>query len=133
MGDLGKGLEIRNIVPGVSNGLNEDSLCPVINGSANVLGVGAGNEFGCDSKSWKHDLHLVVSAAVQAAGRDDVVTLGRKGGNGHELGCLAGRGCDGGNTAFEGSDALLEDIDSGLSRTKLDSERYAGRRIDVRS
>jgi len=39
--------------------------------------------------------------------------------DGDELGALAGRGGEGGDAAFESRDALLEDVDGGLSRVSV--------------
>ena len=114
MGDLGEGLDIRDVVSGVANSLNVNSFCLVVNGSANVLGLVASNELGLNSKTWKHDLQLVVGAAVEVGRRDDVVALVGECSNGHELSGLAGGGSDGSNTALEGCDTLFEDINRRL-------------------
>lgn len=61
------------------------------------------------------NLELIVGTTVQVARRYDIVTGVSKSRNRQKLGCLAGRGCDGSNTALESRNALFEDIYRRLS------------------
>ena len=106
--------KIRHIVPRIPNALNIHRLRLVVNRLLKLLRVLALDEFGADAQAWKEDFELVVRAAVEVRGRDDVVAGMREGRDRHELRGLAGRGGDGGDAAFEGRDALFEDVDCGL-------------------
>jgi hypothetical protein len=121
--DLGDGLEVGDVVLGVSDGLDVDSLGLVVNGSTDVLGFVAVHELGLDSKAGEHDLELVVGSSVQEGGRHDVVTGVRESGNGHELSALARGGGHSGNSPLQRSDTLLENIDR---RLQLMSEWFPG-------
>lgn len=89
MGDLGNGLEIWDVVLGVANALDVDSLGLVVNGSSNVLGLVAVDKLGVDAQARQEDLELVVGAAVEVGGGDDVVTGMGEGVDGNELSSLA--------------------------------------------
>lgn len=117
VGKLGDGLKVGNVIAGVANALDVDSLSLLVDGSGQVLGLVASDELGLDAVAGKHDLELVVGSAVEVGGRDNVVTGVGEGGDGHELSGLAGGSGDGGNTALEGSHALLEDINGRASYT----------------
>lgn len=81
--DLGDLLKIRNVVAGVSDGLNVDSLGLLIDGGGNVLRLVTSNETGLDSHPREHDLELVVGTAIEVGGGNDVVAGVCKGGDGH--------------------------------------------------
>lgn len=89
MSSLGNSLQIRNVVLGVSNTLNIDSLCLIINGSCNVLRLVAIDELGFDAQAREEDLELVVGAAVEVRSRNDVVASLSEGADGEELSGLA--------------------------------------------
>lgn len=114
MSHLGDRLEIGHVESRVADGLQIHGLGAVVDEGGDILGLVTLDELGRDAQPREHDLELVVGAAVQVAGGDDVVTGVGEGGNGHELGRLAGRGGHGGHTTLEGSDALFEDVDGGL-------------------
>lgn len=123
MGDLGNCLQVRDVVLGVANALNVDSLGLVVNGSSNVLGLVAVDKLGLDAQARQEDFELVVGSAVKVGGGDDVVASVGKRVDGDELGSLARGGGEGSNAAFQGCDPLLEDIDGrleegGVSRPK---------------
>ena len=82
-------LEIWYIVSRIANTLQIDSLGLVINQFLEFLSVIAFNEFSRDAHAGEGDFELVVGAAVEIGGRDDVVTCVGEGGDGHELGGLA--------------------------------------------
>jgi hypothetical protein len=112
--DLGDGLEVGDVVLGVSNALDVDGLGVVVDGSSDVLRLVAVYELGLDSQAREHDLELVVGSAVQVGGSDNVVAGVRKRGNGHELGALAGGGGDSCDSSLQRCNSLLENIDRRL-------------------
>lgn len=120
MCSLGNGLKVRNVVAGVTDRLEVNSLGTVINSRGNILRLVTLDELGSDSHAREHNLKLVVGAAVQVAGGDDVVSGVGEGRDGHELGSLAGGGSNGGNTTFQGGNTLLEDIDCGVHNSAVE-------------
>lgn len=119
VGNLGNGLKVGDVVPGVADALDVDGLGLVVDGGGNVLGLVAVDELGGDAEALEGDLELVVGAAVEVRRGDDVVAGLGEGRQGEELGALAGGGGQGGDAAFQGSYPLLEDIDGGLSRRSV--------------
>lgn len=117
---LGNGLKVRNIIAGVTNRLNVDSLGTVINGRSNILRLITLDKLGSNSQAREHNLELVVGATVQVAGGDDVVSGMGEGRDGHELGCLARGGSNGSNTTFQSCNALLEDVDCRVHDSAVD-------------
>ena len=112
---LGDSLEVGDVVLGVSNALEVDSLGLVIDGSGDILGLVAVDELGVDAISGQHDLELVVSATVQVGGGDNVVSSLGKCRNSHQLSGLARGSGHSGHTTLKGSNSLLEDIHSRLT------------------
>ena len=113
---LGNGLEVGHVVARVADGLEVDGLGLVVDGGGDVLGAVALDELGGDAQARQKDLELVVGAAVQVGGGDNVVAGVRQRVDGHELRALARRGGQRGHAAFQGGHALLEDVDGGLGR-----------------
>ena len=89
MRHLGNLLEIRHVIPRISNALQVDRLGLIINQFFKFLCIIAFDESRRYAHAWEGDLELVVSAAIEVGGRDDVVACVGEGGNGHELGGLA--------------------------------------------
>ncbi|GJD02126.1 hypothetical protein ColKHC_10951 [Colletotrichum higginsianum] len=118
VGDLGDGLEIRHVVLWVADTLDVDGLGLVVNGVGNVLDAVAINKFCVDAEARQEHLELVVGAAIEQRGRDDIITGLGEGADGDELGGLAGGGGQRGHAALERGDALLEDVDRGLAAGK---------------
>lgn len=114
VGDLGNGFKVRDVVSRVADALDVDGLCVVVDGGGNVLGVVALDKLGGDAVALERDLELVVGAAVQVGGRDDVVAGLGEGSEGEELGGLARGGGQSSSAAFKGCYPLLEDIDGRL-------------------
>lgn len=112
--DLGNGLKVGHVVLGVSNALDVDGLGLVVDGGGDVLDAVAVDELGVDAEAGQEHLELVVGAAVQKRGGDDVVASVGEGVDGDELGGLAGGGGQGRDTTLERGDALLEDVDRRL-------------------
>lgn len=116
MRHLHDGLQIRNIILRVSNRLNIHRLCLLIDRCGNLVRLVDIDELGVDAQAREEDLELVVGAAVEVGGGDDVVAGVGEGRDGDELGALAGGGGEGADAAFEGCHALLEDVDGGLRK-----------------
>lgn len=114
VGNLGDSLEVRNVVTRVSNGLDINSLGLVVDGCGDILHLVALDELGLDAQTRQEDLELVVGAAVQVTGGNDVVAGVSQSCKGHELRRLARGGGHSGDTTLEGCNSLLEDIDGGL-------------------
>jgi hypothetical protein len=93
MSNLNNSLQIRHIILRVSNRLNIHCLCLLINRLCNLLRLVDVHELGVDTETGKEDLELVVGAAVEVGSGDDVVAGVGEGGDGDELGALAGGGC----------------------------------------
>ncbi|KAB8760612.1 hypothetical protein FH972_026604 [Carpinus fangiana] len=114
VGDGGNLLKVGHVVARVADALEVDGLGLVVDELGKVVGVVAVDKLGLDAEARQEDLELVVGAAVQVAGGDDVVAGVGEGGDGHELGRLARRGGNGGGTTLERGDALLQHVDGGV-------------------
>lgn len=120
MGHLGNGLEVGDVVPGVSDALDVDGLCLVVNGSSQVLGLVAVDKLCLDSQAREEDLELVVGAAVEVRGGHDVVAGVSEGVDGDELGGLARRGGQRSHATLESCYPLLENVDGRVHKTAVD-------------
>lgn len=74
MRNLADSLKVRDVILGISNAFQIDSLGLVIDQVLEVLWLVAIDEFRVDSQAREGDLELVVGTAVQVRGRDDVVS-----------------------------------------------------------
>lgn len=92
MSSLGNSLEVRNVVLGVADTLDIDSLCLVVNSSGDILGLVTVDKLGFDAEAREENLELIVSTTVEVRGRNNVVAGLSKSADGEELGCLARRG-----------------------------------------
>jgi hypothetical protein len=115
MRNLGNSLKVRHVIARVANSLHVNGLGAVVNRSRDISRIVALDELGLDAQAREEHLELVVGAAVEVAGCDDVVAGMRQRCEGEELRGLARRGGDSGDAAFESCDAFLEDIDGGLA------------------
>ena len=109
--DFDDRLEVGDVVFGVADGFEVDGFGLVVDQLLELLRLVAVHELGRDAESRHEDFELVVGAAVQVGGRDDVVARLAERGNGHKLRRLTGGGGQSGDAAFECCDALLEDVD----------------------
>ncbi len=114
MCDFCNGLQVWDVVAGISNGFKVYGFGFFVNEGVKVGGGVSFDEFGGYTEAGKGNFELVVGAAVKIRGGDYVVACVGKSGDGHELGGLAGGGCNGCDAAFEGCNSLFEDIDCGL-------------------
>jgi len=115
-------LKVGHTIPRIPDTLQIHRLCPVINQLGKlarlILTRSHIHKLGRHAQSRQEHLQLVVRAAVQVRGGDDVVARVRERRDGHELCALArgrGHGCD---AAFEGCDALFEDVDGWLKQRR---------------
>lgn len=111
---LGDRLKVGDVEARVADRLEVDGLGLVVDRGGNVLGLVAGDKLGRDAETGEDDLELVVGAAVEVGGSDNVVAGVRERSNGQELSGLARSGGDGGDTTLKSGDTLLEDVDGGL-------------------
>jgi hypothetical protein len=86
---LGNSFKVGNVILGVSDTLDIDSLCLVVNGSGDILRLVTVDKLGVDAETGEEDLELVVSATIEVGGRNDVVASVSEGADGEELGGLA--------------------------------------------
>lgn len=64
MGNLGNGRNVGDVVSGVTNALNVDSLSLVVDGGSNILRLVSVYELGFNTQSREENLELVVCATV---------------------------------------------------------------------
>lgn len=114
MRDFRNGLEIRNIILRVTNTLDVNCLGVLVDGCCQVLGLVSIHKLCLDTQTREEDLQLIVGSTVEVGRRDDVVSRVRERCKGHELRGLAGASRHSCDAAFQGRDALLEDINGGL-------------------
>lgn len=95
-----------------------------INRAPKILGLIPIHKLRLDAQPRKEDFELVIRAAVQVRRGNDVVACGREGRDGDELRGLAGccgECCD---AAFEGRDALFEDVDGRVHDAAVDVAKF---------
>jgi hypothetical protein len=68
------GLKVRDVVFGVSNALDINSLCFLVNHLSEILRLVSVHKLGVDAQSREENLELVIGSAVQVSGRYNVVT-----------------------------------------------------------
>jgi len=118
--DLRESGDVVDDVLGVRDRLDKDGLGALVNGSSECLGGRLGDPLHTDAELLEGDFELVVGTAIKVGGRDDVVSGASNRGNGEELGGLTRGGGDGGDTALELGNALLEDVDGRVTDTGVD-------------
>ena len=114
MCDFDNLLKIGYVIFGVANALNVDGFGLVVDEAGKFLGIISLDELGFDTEPWQKDLELIIGPPIQIRGRDDIIPCVGQGGKGHELGGLARGGGNGGDTSFQRSDTLFEDVDRRL-------------------
>ena len=112
--DFCNGFQVWDVLARVSNGFKVYGFGFFVNEGVKVGGGVPFDEFGGYTEAGKGNFELVVGAAVEIGGGNYVVACMGESGDGHELGGLAGGGCDGCDAAFEGCNSFFEDIDRGL-------------------
>lgn len=110
MNSLGNPSNVGNNVLGVGDGLDKDGLGLGVDQLGKGLRLVRVGELDLDSDTGEKDLELVVGAAIEMGGSNDVVAGLGQSANGEELSGLAGRGGDGADSALEGCNTLLKDI-----------------------
>jgi len=116
--------KIRDIVFRISDRLNINRLCLVVDCGGNILWLIAVDEFRVDPEAREEDFELVVGATVEVAGGNNVVPCVGERGNGHELRRLARGGGHSGDTTFECGDTFLEDVNSGVHYPGVDVAKF---------
>jgi hypothetical protein len=134
--DPGQGLEVGDVEAGVANGFDIDGLGLAVDGASEIFRIVAIDELDVDSQPRQGDLELVVGAAVEVAGGDDVVAgLGNRGQR-QKLRRLPGTRGDRRHAAFEGREALFEDVggrihDAGVDIAELLQREQAGAMLGI--
>ena len=105
--------DIRHIELWIANRLNIHRARIFINRLLDLLRIVPFNKLACNVEFLKVHAELIERAAVEIHRRDEIVSRLADGRNRHELGCVAGCGCDCADAAFQHGHALLED---GVSR-----------------
>lgn len=78
-------VKVGYVVPWVTNALEIDSLCVVVDGLFEVFRFITCDKLGLDSESGKRDLQLIVGTSVEVGRADDVVARDCQSCNCHEL------------------------------------------------
>ena len=122
--DRGDGRDVGDVALGIAEGLDEHRLGLRVDQRLEGLRPAIVGEARLDAVLRQRVREQVVGAAIQCAGRDDVVAgLGdRQDRVGH--GGLAGRQRQGGNAAFEGRDALFQHVLGGIHDAAVDIARH---------
>ncbi len=89
MGDCGHGGDVQHVDARVADGFRVDHLGARRDGAAEVLRVVGVDEGGVDAEAAQADVELGVGAAVEGAGRHDLIAGLEQAGEGDELGGLA--------------------------------------------
>ena len=146
VGDVGDGLEVGDVVPGIPDRFEIDGPGVVVDERGDRVDVVAVGELHVDAQPREGDLELVVGASVQVARRYDVAARAHEGRHRQKLGRLPAGGRQRRDAALERGHALLEDVarrvhDAGidvaelLQRKQLTGvlgvvERVGGRGVD---
>ena len=126
LGDGSDGVEVGDFEGGVGDGFAEQGACFVVDGVGELLGILGIDEADFDSEGGKKVVKLGVGAAVEIAGRDDVITRFGKVDDGIENSGGAGRVGEAGHFVgtFEQGDALLEHSGGGVHETGIDVPKF---------
>ena len=120
VGNLGDGLDVRDVGMRVAERLDEHELRIFLDGGFDFLEVAGIHERGIDAERAERMFQEVVGTAVNRTLSHNVVTLAGESRDGVGKGCCArcnGEACD---TAFESGDALLENILRGVGESAVD-------------
>ena len=122
-----QGLEVRHVEARLTQGLDVDRLGVVVDGAADRVRIVAVHQVDVDAEAWQGDFELVVGAAVEVAGGNDIVAgLGDRR-DGEELRRLAARRRHGRDAAFERGDALFENIRRGIHDPRINIAEFLQR------
>ena len=105
-----KCFDIDNIRVRISEGLDVDGFCVLLNGCANLIQIEYINKCGADSVLRKSVRQQVVGTAVDVLCRYDVVALLRQVDDGVVDGCCSGSYCKCCNAALQCCHSLLENV-----------------------
>lgn len=98
--NLCNGLQIRHVIPRVTDRLDEYGLGLLVDSGLDILGLVTVDELGVDAQTGQEDLELVVGTTVEVRGGHDVVAGVSEGVDDDELGGLARGGGEGRNAPF---------------------------------
>ena len=115
-----KCFDIDNIRVRVSEGLDIDGFCVLLNGCANLIQIEYINKCGADAVLWKGVCQQVVGTAVDVLCGYDVVALLSQVDDGVVDGCCSGSYCKCRNAALQCCHSLLEDVLCRISQTTVD-------------
>jgi hypothetical protein len=120
MGDRRHRLEVDHHATGIGERLDEDGLCALADGGGHGRRVGGVDERGAPAKAPERVAQLGERAAVELAGRDDVIARIEQRVEGEHLGGVTGGRRDGGTAALERRDPLLQGGDRGVRDPRVD-------------
>ena len=115
-----KCFDIDNIRVRVSEGLDVDGFCVLLNSCADLIQIEYINECGADSVLRKGVCQQVVGTTVDVLCRYDVVALLRQVDDGVVNGCCSGSYCKCCNAALQCCHSLLENVLGRVSQTTVD-------------
>ena len=115
-----KCFDIYNIGVRISEGLDVDGFCVLLNGCADLIQIEYINKCGADSVLRKSVRQQVVGTAVDVLCRYDVVALLRQVDDGVVNGCCSGSYCKCCNAAFQCCHSLLENVLGRVGQTAVD-------------
>ena len=115
-----KCFDIDNIRVRVSEGLDVDGFCVLLNGCANLIQIKYINKCGADAVLRKGVCQQVVGTTVDVLCGYDVVALLRQVDDGVVDGCCSGSYCECCNAALQCCHSLLENVLGGVSQTAVD-------------
>ena len=115
-----KCFDIDNIRVRISEGLDVDGFCVLLNGCADLIQIEYINKCGADSVLRKCVCQQVVGTAVDVLCRYDVVALLRQVDDGVVDGCCSGSYCKCRNAALQCCHSLLENVLGRVSQTTVD-------------
>lgn len=128
VGDVGDAPDVEDVAARVAEALGEDRLGGGADrGAPGVEVVRVVDEGHLDAQARQGVPEQVVGAAVQGGAGDEVVAGAGQGEQGEGLGGLPGGEGDSGDPAFEGGDALLQDVLGGVVDAGVDVARFGER------
>ena len=120
MGHVGDGLEVGDVVVGVSHRLQIDGPGLFSDGRFEVARIVAFDKLDAEAHTGESHFELVVGASVQEAGRDDFIAGFQDGCEGQELSRLPRSGGHCCQAALQSGDPLLEDVGGGVHDPGVD-------------
>ena len=120
VGNLRNGLDIRDVGVRVAEGLDQDELGVFLDGAFNFFEVAGVHEGSLNPERTERVFQEVVGTAVNGTLSHNMVTLAGESRDGVSEGCGTRSDGETGDTAFEGSDALFENVLRGVGEAAVD-------------